>query len=363
VYQEENFFAKSALCCFFYLSKVFFGILNNHQVSSIQHQAYAGSLLPEGLVIEDGFEPGVGTPVGNVELVQGEVIIIHENTLSGYPAENDLPLFEGDVIITRKRGRIRFKLKDESILTLASETKLVLNRSVYDPAKKTRSSFMNMALGKARFWVKKLFDFKRSEFKVKTKTAIVGVRGSDFIVIAGEKRTEVTALEKTDLEIVSLVGPDQGSVIHDFERIVIKESALPSQAEELFIEEIEVMKRAFTITPGSIEPEGEAGVQEVKIKAPAFKEPAIEKEPFEPVKERGIRVSDDDLVKPESLSEMEHHDPEAPEAHHHVVEEEGMPREEKHEEIHREHQEEKKTEEIKKLADFPKVPPVPKESE
>ncbi|MBW1891166.1 MAG: FecR domain-containing protein, partial [Deltaproteobacteria bacterium] len=59
-------------------------------------------------------------------------------------------------------------MNDGSILSLASRTKLELNKSVYDQKKKSRSSFLNMVLGKARFLVVKLLKFKRTEFKVKT---------------------------------------------------------------------------------------------------------------------------------------------------------------------------------------------------
>jgi hypothetical protein len=123
------------------------------------------SLLPAGLTMEDVFKPGVGTPVGKMELAHGEVVIIHADELRGYQARKDLPLFTGDTIVTLETGRAKFKLNDESTMTLAPETKLVINRSVYDPAKKSRSSYLGMSTGKARFWVKKLTDFQRSVFK------------------------------------------------------------------------------------------------------------------------------------------------------------------------------------------------------
>lgn len=330
------------------------GILN--QSSTINH-AYAGSLIPDELIIKDEFTPGLGVSVGKVLLVQGEVFLIHENRNIGYRAKDELPLFEGDMIITRPRGRIRFQLNDESIMTLASGTRLVINKSIYDPEKKDRSSFMGMALGKARFWVKKLLDFKRSEFKVKTKTAVVGVRGSDFIVIADSDHTEVTALEKTDLEVVSLVGPEDPRRIIDFERIVIHAGTLPSEAEEMFAEDIEDMKQDFDIMPDAIEPEAVLKTPPVKPEGPPQRD-----HHFEAPEEKHIFVSDDELVPPGGLrgpEGQEHGMP--PMSERPAIGREDMPQQaervmEKHEEIS-EKQQEVVTENIRKeLPPFPKPP-------
>ncbi|MBW1751951.1 MAG: FecR domain-containing protein [Deltaproteobacteria bacterium] len=40
--------------------------------------------------------------------------------------------------------------------------------------------------------------FKRSKLKVKTSSAVCGVRGSDFVVRATHKVTEVTTFEDTN---------------------------------------------------------------------------------------------------------------------------------------------------------------------
>ena len=325
------------------------------------NQAHSESMFPNGLIFEDAFKPGFGASVGKVGLVQGDVFIIHENTLVAYPAESDLPLFEGDTLITRKKGRVRFSLNDGSILTLASQTKLVINLSVYDPTKKSRFSFLGMDLGKVRFWVKKLVDFKNSEFKVKTKTAVVGVRGSDFIIIASANRTEVTALEKTELEVVSLAGPENPSEIADFERIVIEQGALPSSAEDIFSEEIENMKRDFTITPKGIEAEAQAEVREIKAKMPAFKGP-VGQEPLKlAIEGKGILVPREELIRPENMGEMEDRKPEPPRPPDVVKREEMSGRAEtvleKQEEIHRDHQEKVMDKKIRKeLPPFPGKP-------
>ncbi len=80
---------------------------------------FSVSLLPDGLIIEESFKPGSGVSVGKIQLVQGDVIIIHEaDELRGYRAKDELPIFKGDTIITPEKGRVLLNLEDGSILTL-----------------------------------------------------------------------------------------------------------------------------------------------------------------------------------------------------------------------------------------------------
>ena len=125
-------------------------------------EATSVPLLPADLVIEEIFKPGLGTPVGRVLMVQGDVVIMHADMLRAYRAERNFPLFKGDTIVTQERGRIRFRLNDESVMTMGSRSKLTLSRSVYDAKKKSRFAFLKMNTGKVRFFVKKMLNFRRS---------------------------------------------------------------------------------------------------------------------------------------------------------------------------------------------------------
>lgn len=108
--------------------------------------AQAATVLPQGLVMEETYRPGRGRPVGIVEQVLGDVVIMHGDILKGYWAKRGIHLYKGDTVMTPGYGRVRFKLNDGSTLSLASGTKLKLTRSVYDQEKKRRSSFLPAAV-------------------------------------------------------------------------------------------------------------------------------------------------------------------------------------------------------------------------
>jgi len=218
--------------------------------------SHAGTSLPEGIVIKDKFLPGKGPSIGKVYSVQAEVIIIHSGKKYGYRAKKDLPLFEGDTIITRDKGRLEAILNDGSAIILVPRTDIELSGSIYDQAKGIRSSLINMTIGKARFLVTKLADFKRSDFKVKTETAIAGVRGSDFIVKTSPGFTEIAALAKTSLEVASALSPDKLTILSDYEKTFVEKEALPSPVVKIPADEINRIENEFPASPGSKLSEG-----------------------------------------------------------------------------------------------------------
>lgn len=263
--------------------------------------ASLGSLLPEGLVIKEAFQPGYGHSVGKVQLVQGEAVIMHAGEMLGYWAKKDLPLFKGDTIVTKDKGRLRFNLHDKSVITLSSGTKLTITQSVYDLKNKTRSSFINMALGKAKFWAKKFADFKRSQFKVKSLTAVVGVRGSEWIEVVTEDSTRVITGPDTTLEVRSLVAPEEPpTVLEDFQGTTIEEGRLPSEVETITPEEYDQLQEPFEML-------------EVEVALFVQPQPEAQKEAEEKADEQSdvsavtweVLVPDQELVYPETILEPE----------------------------------------------------------
>jgi hypothetical protein len=158
-----------------------------------------------------------------------------------------------------KKGKVRFRMNDGSILSMASETKLELNKSVYDKKKKSRSSFLSMAFGKARFLVVKLINFKRTEFRVKTPTAVCGVRGSDYVVEASEEVSVFIALEATTIEVSGVKDPKaEPVVLNEYEMSKVYLDGYPSEPVKLTPEEIKRVKEQFlSVNPDESEPEAD----------------------------------------------------------------------------------------------------------
>lgn len=211
-----------------------------------QHAIAEKINLPENLTIKKNYKPGFGLPVAKVVIAQGNVIIMHQQILEGYPARKGLLLYKSDTLFCLDNSRVSFRLNDGSILSLGSNTQMVITESIYDASNRKRSSFIKMKFGKARFGVTSISDYNQSDFKVRTPTAIVGVRGSDFIIRAKKLLTEIVTFQDTVLEVVNLFAPDiMPALLSDFEKVVIEAEMLTSVVTPISVEDAEAMKQEF----------------------------------------------------------------------------------------------------------------------
>lgn len=152
-------------------------------------------LLPKDVKTDMGFEMGPGLPVGTVQKLSGQVYVIHRKEKIAYRLKGDSPLFEGDTIVTSTRSRINAIMQDQSLFSMAPSAMMVIDKSYYNAEKKERSSIMGLLFGQVRFLVKKLG--ASPNFRVKTPTAVCGVRGSDFAVAVGpEEGPKQSALDR-----------------------------------------------------------------------------------------------------------------------------------------------------------------------
>ena len=205
----------------------------------------AGSPIPQDLPVEEGYEPGTGESVGTVLQAAGRAVIVHSGERTGYSARSGLALYRGDALMTGEVGKLRLRLTDGSIITLSGGSRLELSRHVFEAGAKTRSSFLDMIVGKIRYLIRELSGFKRSEFRIRTPTAIAGIRGSDFIIEADRERTRITALKDTELEVFGLSHPERMRTITDYTRVRVERGKTPGKPEAVSAEEVRRLKPQF----------------------------------------------------------------------------------------------------------------------
>jgi hypothetical protein len=203
--------------------------------------------VPDGVTMQEGFKPGFGDTLGIFTKTVGQVLLVHDADTLGYWAEKDLPLYMKDKVVTPEQGLALMQFLDESTISVAEDSELIINRFIFDPDKFDRSTFLSMDSGRARFWVKKLKGYARSEFKVKTKTLIAGVRGSDYVLLAAKdfSETEAIALDDTILEIVSLAAPNKIIILRSLEKVRVAAGQEASPIEKVTPEEAARLKKEF----------------------------------------------------------------------------------------------------------------------
>jgi hypothetical protein len=207
--------------------------------------AYAQSMQPESLTVNEIYQPGPGLPVGKIQAVWGYVAIVHVNGPDAYLARAGLPLFNGDTIVTPESGGFGCKLNDGSVMKLASNSKLQLNHSTHDARRKSSISSLSLGFGKAYFKIAKLDDFEPREFRVETDTIVTGGRQANFAILMSAESTEIVALKDTLLEVMHIADPERKIFLSEFQRLVIEEDMLPSTVDIIPEEKAEQLISKF----------------------------------------------------------------------------------------------------------------------
>ena len=205
--------------------------------------------LPADTVITDTFQAGSGLPVGKIQSVRGEIYVFHRDPSVGYRAKTGLPLYQGDILHTRKNSRILCRLVDGSRLAMAPGTMLTLLQSSSNSARKSAVSFLSLKQGGARFYVNPRPELSIFEFKVQTETAFVQAQAADFVIKAYPGYTEISAFDNSRLEVTSLAEPEEVHFLSDYQRTVVRPDSVAPVVETVSPIEAEVLMAEFRLVP------------------------------------------------------------------------------------------------------------------
>ena len=153
-----------------------------------------------------------GSKQATVLKVQGKVLISRPGEPTGLVARPGLPLYKNDRIMTRPKARLKILLADKSIISIAGDTVLVLSDPVLGSGK--GSSRISLLWGKIKCFVNDLTDNRqRRAFEVNTRTAVIGVRGTVFLVwIVERDLVGICAVDK-EVSVTSVDFPGQALVL------------------------------------------------------------------------------------------------------------------------------------------------------
>src|SRR5262245_57923522 len=93
-----------------------------------------------------------------------------------------LALQEGDILRTGADGRMGVVLRDDTRLSLGPESEIRIYRSLFAPAKSHVALVVKMARGVRAFVSGNSGKLSHDAVRVETPVAIVGVRGTQFLV-------------------------------------------------------------------------------------------------------------------------------------------------------------------------------------
>jgi len=131
------------------------------------------------------FPLAVNAQVGSITELRGIGEVVRQNTTDSLAAELELGIASYDDVRTGN-GRLAISFLDDSILRLTEHSKIVIDDFVFDPDPSQSRLALNMASGTARFLTGALGRINKENIAIRTPTATIAIRGTDFTTTVDE---------------------------------------------------------------------------------------------------------------------------------------------------------------------------------
>lgn len=126
--------------------------------------------------------------IGTIMAMKGSALV--ERAGANVDALTGMELLEGDTIVTESKSRVQVMLKDETVVTIGAKSTFSFDEYSFDGAESKVS--MKASRGFFRSVTGRIGKLAPQRFKVKTASATIGIRGTDFWGITGGARELVT---------------------------------------------------------------------------------------------------------------------------------------------------------------------------
>jgi len=90
------------------------------------------------------------------------------------------PVNMKDELRTGPKARLQVTFRDDTVLTLGENAKIVIDSYVYDPDKSAGETVLQATQGAFRFVTGRLKELKEKKIAVSTPVADIGIRGTEF---------------------------------------------------------------------------------------------------------------------------------------------------------------------------------------
>lgn len=153
-------------------------------------------------------EPALADVVGLVKRVKGDAF----GTPPQSVREQKFPRFpvaQRELLETDSGSGMFVEFLDKTTLTLGPDSSLAIDAFVYDPKSHRGTSVINLAVGMLRFVSGEMAS---GDVKIKTPSAIIGIRGSDALIVVSETGATRVSVFSGRFSIADLEGKGETSV-------------------------------------------------------------------------------------------------------------------------------------------------------
>jgi len=125
------------------------------------------------------------TEIGEISELRGNGEISRKDSKDALIAELASDIFSFDTVKTGN-GRMAVEFLDSTILKLTEHSRVVIDEYIFDPDPSKSKLALKMASGTARFITGKLGKIDKKNISIRTPSATIGIRGTDFTTTVDE---------------------------------------------------------------------------------------------------------------------------------------------------------------------------------
>jgi len=149
--------------------------------------------------------------VGTFTQVEGTVEVLRQAKPPAVPVKIRDGVDQGDQVRTKSQSRAQIRFVDDTVLTLAPGSSVLIEDYLYDDSKGTREATLNLFRGLAYTVVNNILQTEKPDFVFKTHTAVLGVRGTRFFTLVGARYSggyiEQGEVKKMEFGVASIGEP------------------------------------------------------------------------------------------------------------------------------------------------------------
>jgi hypothetical protein len=196
--------------------------------------------------------------VGKVTALKGDVSVVRENKSLALSLNSTI--LEKDIVKTGEDGRVQLLFNDNTVISIGKKSDFSINEYLFDIQKpKDSKALFNVSKGVFKTITGQIGKLNPEKFKLKTKTATIGIRGTIYFVDVQPGETETYSCTEGSIEIVT----PQGSVIVPAGfKVKVEYGKPPSDPIPMTKDEKEQLEQ----NSGAKENEKESGVDQQAVK-------------------------------------------------------------------------------------------------
>ena len=188
--------------------------------------------------------------IGDISELNGSAQIVRDKS---YDANLKFAIQSNDEAIT-KNGRMAITFLDDSVVKLTEHSQLLIDEYIYDPDPSKSKMAITFGLGTARFITGNLNRIDKQNIQLKTPTANIAIRGTDFTATVDELGRsliillpDALGLSSGEIEVVTAMGKVILNKPYEATTVSVFESA-PSRPVILDLT-LDVIDNMLIVTP------------------------------------------------------------------------------------------------------------------